>query len=177
MGDYEQAEKWVDKAQALDPAMVFTNISAPLHAIYSGDIGKAWEKLRLARNMIPDEPQVAATEALILAHEGKLKRAEELADEAVSNKRSLIHSHHAWHCAAGVYAICGLADKAIHELKRCAENGLPNHRAFEADPHFRSLLGHPEFGALIKDIRRGYELLREEFGLSEVYVPSHAKGR
>jgi eukaryotic-like serine/threonine-protein kinase len=177
MGDYEQAERWVDKAQALDPALVFTNISAPLHAIYSGDVGKAWEKLRLARNMIPDEPQIAATEALILAHEGKSKRAEELADEAVSSKRSVLHSHHAWHCAAGAYAICGLADKAIHELRRCAENGLPNHRAFEADPHFRLLLGHPEFVALMRDIRRGYELLREEFGLSEVYVPSHAKGR
>jgi TolB-like protein/DNA-binding winged helix-turn-helix (wHTH) protein len=177
MGDYEQAERWVDKAQALDPAMVFTNISAPLHAIYSGNVGKAWEKLRLARNMIPDEPQIAATEALIVAHEGNFKRAEELADEAVRNKRSVVHSHHAWHCAAGAYALCGLADKAIHELKRCADNGLPNHRAFEADPHFRSLLGHPEFVALMRDIRHGYELLREEFGLSEVYVPSHAKGR
>jgi DNA-binding winged helix-turn-helix (wHTH) protein/tetratricopeptide (TPR) repeat protein len=177
MGDYEQGERWVEKAQALDPALVFTHISAPLHAIYSGDVGKAWENLRLARNMIPDEPQVAATEALILAHEGQLRRAEELADEAVRSKGSVLHSHHAWHCAAGAYAICGLPDKAIHVLKRCAENGLPNHRAFEADPHFRSLLGHPEFVALMRDIRRGYELLREEFGLSEVYVPNHAKGR
>jgi hypothetical protein len=82
---------------------------------------------------------------LILACEGNLKRAEELADE--------------------VYALCGKPDKAIHELKRATEVGLPNHRAFENDAHLRPIR-HPDFLSLMRDLRRDHEQLRHELDIS-----------
>jgi eukaryotic-like serine/threonine-protein kinase len=171
-GDYGAADDWNERALALQPSLVHANFNSPLPWIYSGELEKAREKLRRARLMIPEEPQIDAMEGLILALEGDHKRAEQLADEAVASKRSMVHSHHSWHCAAGVYAMCGRTEKAMAELKRCAEGGLPNYRAFERDPHLRSLHSHPEFLGLMRQLRRDYEAFRDEFNLSETYAPA-----
>jgi serine/threonine protein kinase len=170
-GDYELADHWYQQALAREPALIHANIQAPLPHIYLGNLGKAREVLHRAQQMIPGEPQLAACEGLILACEGNFKRAEELADEAATSKRSVLHLHHMMHTAAEVYALCGKPDKAIHELKRAAEIGLPNHRAFENDSHLRSIHRHPDFLALTRDLRRDHELLRHELDLSTPSSP------
>ena len=171
-GNYGAADDWNERALALQPSLVHANINSPLPWIYSGELGEAREKLRKARLMIPEEPQIDAMEGLISVREGEHKRAEQLADQAVASRKSMVHSHHSWHCAAGVYAMCGRPEKAMAELKRCAEGGLPNYRAFERDPHLRSLHSHPEFLAFIRQLRRDHETFRVEFDLSETYVPA-----
>jgi serine/threonine protein kinase/Flp pilus assembly protein TadD len=165
-GDYELADHWYNEALALEPGLVHANIQRPLPHIYLGNFGKAREVLRHAQQMIPGEPQLTACEALILACEGNFKRAEELADEAVTSKRSVLHLHHMIHTAAEVFALCGKPEKAVAEIKRAAEFGLPNHRAFENDAHFRSIRNHPDFLALMRDLRRDHEQLRHELDLS-----------
>ncbi|MGC2332442.1 MAG: protein kinase [Candidatus Acidiferrales bacterium] len=170
MGDYAKADEFDEQALALEPALVHANIFSPLPSIYAGHLETAREKLKIARQMIPEEQQIACMEGMILAHEGDFKRAEQLTDDAVTSKRSMTHTHHSWHCAAGVYAMCGKPEKAIAELKRCAEAGLPNFRAFEKDPHLRSLHSHPEFLELMRDLRSGYEAFRKDFELSETYA-------
>jgi serine/threonine protein kinase/tetratricopeptide (TPR) repeat protein len=170
-GDYELADHWYQQALAREPALIHANIQAPLPHIYLGNLGKAREVLHRAQQMIPGEPQLAACEGLILACEGNFKRAEELADEAATSKRSVLHLHHMMHTAAEVYALCGKPDKAIHELKRAAEIGLPNHRAFENDSHLRSIHRHSDFLALTRDLRRDHELLRHELDLSTPSSP------
>jgi serine/threonine protein kinase len=164
-GDYELADHWYQQALVREPALVHANIQIPLPHIYMGNLGKAREVLRRAQQMIPDETQLTACEGLILACEGNFKRAEELADEAVKSKRSVLHLHHMMHTAAEVYALVGKPEKAIHELKRAAEIGLPNHRAFENDAHLRSIRHHPEFLALMRDLRRDHEQLRHELDI------------
>jgi TolB-like protein/tetratricopeptide (TPR) repeat protein/predicted Ser/Thr protein kinase len=168
-GQNDLSEIYVDKALALEPALVHANIHSPLPSIYLGDLGKARERLNRARKMIPEEPQLLSMEGLILAREGDFDRAERLADEGAASNRSLLHTHHCWHTAADVYALCGKADKAITQLKRCAENGLPNYRAFEKDAHLVSLRNHPEFQSLMRTLRRDYEAFRQEFDLRETH--------
>ncbi len=165
-GDYAQADSLNHQALTLEPALVHANVQAPLPSIYTGQLEKARDQLRKARQMVPEEPQLTSLEGLILAREGDFKRAEQLADEAVASKRSLLHRHHSSHCAAGVYALCAKPEKAMAELRRCAETGLPNHRAFENDPHLRSLHNLPEFVALMNDLRHDYEIFKGEFGLT-----------
>jgi Tfp pilus assembly protein PilF len=165
-GDFASADAFTEKALAMEPALVHANVMSPLPSVYIGELEMAREKLRKARQMVPEEPQLVAVEGLILAHEGDFKRAEQLADEAVANKRSLTHTHHTWHCAAGVYALCAKPEKAMIELKRCAETGLPNHRAFQNDPFLRSLRDRPEFIDLMDELRQGYRLLQQEFDLA-----------
>jgi eukaryotic-like serine/threonine-protein kinase len=171
-GEYDIAKDLIERAFALQPGLLHANINAPLPWIYSGELEKAREKLQHARLMIPEEPQIDAMEAMILAREGDYERAEQLADKAIASNRSMVHSHHCWHSAAGVYAMCDRPKKAIAELKRCAEGGLPNYRVFENDPDLQSLQSHPEFLALMAQLRRDYETFRDEFDLSETYVPS-----
>ncbi|MGA9884917.1 MAG: protein kinase [Candidatus Acidiferrales bacterium] len=170
MGDYAKAAEFVDRALALEPGLVHANIQSPLPWIYSGELNAARERLKIAQQMFPEEPQMDCMESMILAREGDFRRAEQITDQAVASRRSLVHAHHSWHCAAGVYAMCGKPEKALAELKRCAEGGLPNHRAFEKDPHLKTLHGHPEFIELISHLRHDYEVFRRDFELSEVYV-------
>ena len=165
-GDYELADHSFQQAMAREPGLVHANIQAPLPHIYMGNFGKAREVLHRAQQMVPGEPQLTACEGLIFACEGNFKRAEELADEASTSKRSVIHLHHMIHTAADIYAVCGKPEKAVHELKRAAEIGLPNHRAFENDAHFRGIRNHPDFLALMRDLRRDHEQLRHELDLS-----------
>jgi serine/threonine protein kinase/Tfp pilus assembly protein PilF len=170
MGDYAKASEFVERALALEPGLIHANINSPLPSIYTGDLKTAREKLKVARQMIPGEPQLDCMEGMILAHEGDFKRAEQLADEAVASKGSMVHTHHSWHCAAEIYAMCDRPEKAVTELKRCAQGGLPNYRAFEKDPHLRSLHSHPEFIELMRDLRRDYEAFRKDFELTEAYA-------
>jgi Flp pilus assembly protein TadD, contains TPR repeats len=163
-GDYERADQVIQRALALDPALVHANIFCPLAPLYMGRLADAQEKIRKARQMVPEEPQLNSLEALIAAYEGNFERAEQLADEACSeNKKSVTHTHHTWHYAAGVYALCGKAEKALVELRRCAKLGLPNYLLFGSDPNLRPLREHPDFIALQSDLRREYDQYRNEF--------------
>jgi eukaryotic-like serine/threonine-protein kinase len=171
-GDYEMAKRFYQRALALEPALVHANTQSTLPYIYAGELEKAREELRRARQMVPGEPQLMSMEGLILAREGDFARAEKLADDAEASKSGLVHFHHSTHCAAGVYALCGKQEKAISALRRCAETGLPNHRVFEKDPHLSSLRNHPEFIALMRDLRHDYEALRDEFGLTGSNPPT-----
>jgi eukaryotic-like serine/threonine-protein kinase len=173
-GDHELADHWYQQALAREPGLIHANIQAPLPHIYLGNLEKAREVLQRAQKMIPEEPQLKACEGLIFACEGNFKRAEELGDEAAISKRSVLHLHHMIHTAAEVFALCGKPEKAVRELKRAAEIGLPNHRAFENDAHFRGIRNHPEFLALMRDLRRDHEQLRHELDLSN---PSGASSR
>ncbi len=165
-GDYELADHHYQQSLAREPALIYANIQAPLPHIYLGNLGRARELLRRAQQMISGEPQLTACEGLILACEGNFKRAEELADKAATTTGGVHHLHHMMHTAAEIYAICGKPKKAILELKRAAEAGLPNPRAFENDAHLRSIRNLPDFLALMRDLRRDQEQLRHELDLS-----------
>jgi serine/threonine protein kinase/tetratricopeptide (TPR) repeat protein len=166
-GDYQAAHDFNEQALALDPSFMHANFWSPLVLILLGRMEEAAARLERVRPMIPGEPQLAAVEGLIAAHEGNFKRAEQLADEATqANTKSVTHTHHTWHAAAGVYALCGKPDKAMIELRRCAKLGLPNHIAFGNDPHLRPLRDYPDFIALQSELRREYGQYRQEFDLS-----------
>ena len=170
-GDYEKSKRYYAHALQLEPALVHANLLSPLPYIYTGELEKAREQLRRASQMVPGEPQLISSEGLILAHEGNFARAEQLADEAAASRSGMVHLHHSSHCAAGIYALCGKPEKAVAVLKHCAETGLPNHRAFENDPHLRSLHDHPDFIALMRDLRRDYAAFQQEFNLFDSNIP------
>ncbi len=164
-GDYDSAQTCFDRVLSLNPGGVHANLVSALPAIFMGRFDVARDRLRKARQVVPAEPELTAQEALILAGEGNFRQAEDLADEAVACPRSLTHTHHTWHDSAGVYALCGKPEKAVLQLRRCAEQGLPNRRLFQSDPHLRSLQSHPAFQSLATQLRRDCDKYEEEFGL------------
>jgi tetratricopeptide (TPR) repeat protein len=160
-GDYAAARDWFDQSIALDPTLVHPNIFGPTIPILLGRPEEAREKIRKSRQVIPEESHLTSTEGLIASHEGNFKLAERLADDACSaNTKTLTHTHHTWHCAAGVYAMCGKPEKAMLQLQRCAKMGLPNYRLFTTDPFLKTLQGDPEFTALMSDLRRQFDQYR-----------------
>jgi serine/threonine protein kinase/tetratricopeptide (TPR) repeat protein len=165
-GDYEVSNDFIARALSLNPAGVHSNLFFACPAIFMGRLDVARDRIRKARQMIPEEPELLAQEGLILAHEGNFSGAEELADQALESKRSLTHTHHVWHDAAGVYAMCGKPEKAILQLRRCGDMGLPNYLLFQRDPHLSNLRGDPDFQVLMTELRREYDRFQEEFGLS-----------
>jgi hypothetical protein len=146
--------------------MVHANVMSPAAYIWLGRLEDARRQVRRAREIFPAEPQLTASEATIAALEGDFQKAETLADESVAAGSGALHLHHAWHCAAGAYAVCGKAEKAITQLRRSAEFGLPNYKLFSTDPLLRSLAGNAEFDALLTGLRRDHDSYCEEFGLA-----------
>jgi serine/threonine protein kinase/tetratricopeptide (TPR) repeat protein len=163
-GDFDGSIEHYARAQSLEPNGVLSYVLAPLGPLWAGRMGEARKALDKARQMLRDDPFTMGIEAIFAAMDGNPTRAESIADEALRG-RSLTHSHHTWHYCAGAYALCGKPEKAIAELWRCADLGLPNYRLFEMDPSLRSLREHPEFRDLMSTLRREHQSIRDEFGL------------
>ncbi len=138
---------------------------------------KPGQALDKARQIFPDEFFATGMESIFSALDGNFGRAKALADEAAQSGRSLTHTHHTWHYCAGAYALSGRLEKAVAELQRCADQGLPNYRLFEIDPNLRPLRTNPAFRELMTSLRREHDSIREEFGLeaeSAGYDKRHA---
>jgi DNA-binding winged helix-turn-helix (wHTH) protein/tetratricopeptide (TPR) repeat protein len=163
-GDYAEAQEHYVRALSLDPTSIWPNLFLPLVPLYMGRPADALEKVRVARQMLPEEPALISVEGMIAAYEGDFARAEQLADAALEQPRTMLHTHHLWHNAAAVFSMCGKPERAVPWLQRSAQMGLPNYLLFSSDPHLRSLQHHPDFMALMTDLRREHEAYREEFG-------------
>ena len=164
-GDFQQAADYIAHALSLEPTQVLTNVLSPVPLLWAGRLAEARQALEKARQIVPNESFVTGLEAILSALDGNFARAETLADEAAQSVRSLTHTHHTWHYCAGAYALSGKPEKALAELQRCADLGLPNYRLFEIDPYLRSLRTNPAFRDLMTSLRREHDSIREEFGL------------
>ena len=148
------------------------HMNVPVPLLWAGRLAEARQALEKARQIVPNESFVTGMEAIFSALDGNFARAEALADDAAQSGRSLTHTHHTWHYCAGAYALSGRPEKALAELQRCADMGLPNYRLFEMDPSLRSLRTNPDFRDLMTSLRREHDSIREEFGL-EIGSPSN----
>ncbi len=164
-GDFDTSAELYAKALDLEPHGVLNHLIAPVAILYAGRIAEARAAVEKARRMFPTESFGVGMDAILAGIDGDRCRAEVLADEAAKSTHSMTHTHHTWHSCAAAYALSGNADKALHELERCAAMGLPNYKLFEADPYLRPLRGDARFGELMTRLRREHDSLGEEFGL------------
>ncbi len=164
-GDFHQAIDYNARALSLDPSQVLVHLFAPAPLLWAGCLAEARKALDHARQILPNETFVDGMEAIFLALDGNFARAEALADQAGHSGKSLTHTHHTWHYCAGAYALCGKPEKALAELQRCGDMGLPSYRLFQVDPNLRSLRTNPAFQELMTALRREHDSIRDEFGL------------
>ncbi len=166
-GHFQQAIDYLSSGLSLEPNHVLVHLGAPVPLLWTGRLAEARQALDKSHQIVPNESFVTGLEAIFAALEGNFARAEALADEAALSTRSLTHSHHTWHYCAGAYALAGRPEKALAELQRCADLGLPNYRIFTMDPNLQSLKTNPAFGLLMTELRRQHDSIREEFGLAD----------
>jgi len=165
MGNAEQSAELYERLLEQEPRMIHAHLFSPLPSIWLGRLDEAHKKIQRTRANYPSEPQITAMEAAVASLRGDFKLAESLADQSVAAGSGTLHLHHAWHCAAGAYAICGKPEKAMTQLRRSAECGLPNYKLFSTDPLLRSLADYGEFYSFLTDLRRDSDSYCEEFGL------------
>ncbi len=166
-GHSERSVELYERALEIDPNGVLNHLMSPVAVLYSGRIDAARVSVRNARQMFPLESFGVAMEAILAGIDGEARRAEALADEAAQSTRSMTHTHHTWHSCAAAYALANKPEKAMFELERCAAMGLPNHRYFQFDPYLKLLHGRADFKALMSNIRREQDSIREEFAIVE----------
>jgi TolB-like protein/Flp pilus assembly protein TadD len=163
-GDYERADEYDARALAAEPTNVWANLHFPGIALYLGKPDLAMERIRLTRQLLPAEPTIDSMEALVWAHRGEIAKAYSILESGLSKGKPLLHTHHIWHHAAGVYAMGGDADRAIGWLKSASDMGFPNYPLFVRDPHLRSLAGNPPFQQLMDDVKTQWLDYRRQFG-------------
>jgi TolB-like protein/tetratricopeptide (TPR) repeat protein len=165
-GEFDESVDHHRLAYQGNPNDVLGHLHFAVSLVWAGRLPEARAATADARLKFPNESFVTGTEAVLAALDGNVARAESLADEAARSLRSLTHTHHTWHFCAEAYALIGARDKALVELRRCAELGLPNYRLFQMDPNLRPLHDDPGFNELMSDLRREHDSIRDEFGLS-----------
>ncbi len=164
-GEFDLSRELYGRALELEPNGVLNHLMAPTAVLYAGRVDEARVAVDKARQMFPAESFGLGMQAILAGIDGDHALAERLADEAARSTQSLTHTHHTWHSCAAAYALSGKADKAMHELERCAGMGLPNYRLFEGDPYLQSLRTDLRFGELMTRLRREHDAIRDEFGL------------
>jgi serine/threonine protein kinase/tetratricopeptide (TPR) repeat protein len=164
-GEFDASAELYARALDLEPHGVLNHLLSPVAILHAGRIEEARVAIEKARRMYPNESFGLGMEAILAGVDGDRTRSENLADEAARSTHSMTHTHHTWHSCAAAYALSGNADKAIHELERCAAMGLPNHKTFQADPYLQPLNFDARFTELMSRLRREHDLLAEEFGL------------
>ena len=167
-GDYDLADEYDARALAADPTNVWANLFYPGIALYLGSPDRAMERIRLARQLLPEEPTIDSTEALVWAHRGEITRAYSILEQALARGKPLLHIHHMWHNAAAVYAMGGDGDRAIRWLRSAADMGLPNYPLFARDPHLRPLARDQRFEQFMIGVKSEWLEYRRQFGDSAV---------
>ncbi len=166
-GDFEEAEEFQERALRIDPANIWGNGFAPTTLLYGGHLSKAEEKIRMARQVLQDDPWLASCEALLCAKRGEKRKAEGLLRRSLQPAKSFLHTHHMWHTAAASYALLGNPAAAVKLLQRASAHGLPNYPVFRGELHFQSLQTYPAFRALLGKLKREWYGYQREFGRQE----------
>ena len=164
-GDYDGAEEITQRVLAADPANLYSNLFAPMSAIYRNDLDAMAVRAKRAAQIVGPDPLLDSYQALGYAKAGDHRKARRMA-AAVLRARSRLHSHHAVHMVAAINAILGEKAKAVSLLKTAAKTGFPHYDLFWNDPHFRSLRTYAPFLRLLEGVKREGRSYQREFGTS-----------
>jgi len=164
LGEYAEAEEYFARALTIDPSHLWANIFSVAPAMYSGDLDRAAEKIRIARQVAGDDQFVHAWESLLWAKRGERRKALHFADLALKDKRYLTYTHHAYHQLAASYATLGKAEAAVRLIEKASKTGLPNYPLYRDDIHLHGLRNE-SFLNLIASLERQWRSYKREIEL------------
>jgi serine/threonine protein kinase/tetratricopeptide (TPR) repeat protein len=162
--DFAEAREYSARALSVDPAHIWGNGFSPGPPLYEGRLEEAEERIKLARQVLANDPWITSCEALLWVRRGERKKAEALAAKSLKPMKAFLHTHHLWHNAAGAYALLDKPEKAIALLRRAGAQGLPNYPAFRDDPFLKPLHSKPAFRTLLAKLKKEWESNVREFG-------------
>ena len=162
--DFAEAREYSARALSVDPSHIWGNGFSPGPSLYEGRLAEAEERIKLARQVLANDPWLTSCEAVLWALRGERKKAEALAAKSLKPMKAFLHTHHLWHNAAGAYALIGKPTQAIALLRRAGAQGLPNYPAFRDDPLLKPLHTEAAFRTLLAKLKKEWEGYVREFG-------------
>lgn len=157
LGNFGESDEYFARALTIDPSHLWANIFSVAPAMYAGDLKRAEEKIRIARQLAGNDQFVHAWEALLWAKRGEKHKALHFAGLALKDKRYLTYTHHAYHQLAAAYATLGKAEAAVSLIEKASRTGLPNYPLYRDDIHFQKLHRSQPFLKLMASLRRQWE--------------------
>ena len=164
MGNFDEAREFQMRALRVDSSNIWANMMYPAVLLQSGELDKAEERIRIGRQILPEEPWLVGCEALLSAKRGDFRKADQTASRALRSKKTLAHTHHMWHAAAATYSLIGKPAAALALLRKSASLGLPNYPLFRDDLHFAGMQNYAAYLRFMADLKREWEGYRREFG-------------
>ncbi|HEV2488717.1 MAG TPA: protein kinase [Candidatus Acidoferrales bacterium] len=164
MGNFEEAREFQIRALHVDSTNIWANMMYPAVLLQCGQLDKAEERIRIGRQILPDEPWLVSCEALLSAKRGDFRKADQTVSRALRSKKTLAHTHHMWHAAAATYALIGKRAAALGLLRKAASLGLPNYPLFRDDIHFATMQTYGPYLRFLTEMKREWEGYRREFG-------------
>ncbi len=153
LGVYEKDPKTTLPETAYVPALIYLGRAAEARPL----VDKWLQENKWLQEGRRDPAMVVALDALLLAREGKARKAEEAIARAIPLCEGFGDAHHAQHVIASAYALLGKRREALVWLEKAADNGLPCYPYFEKDPHLASLREEPDYQAFMKRLRTRWE--------------------
>lgn len=159
----DEAAEYFSRALALDPSSLWATLFYPGVELNRGKQDAAEMRIRLAEQLFPGDPLVTSYQALLWALRGEQRKAEQVVRKTFRGAKSMLHTHHAVHNVAAVYALTGKPARAVAMLEKASGTGLPNYPLFRDDPHLRPLHSYAPYHKLLAKLRREWESYRQEF--------------
>jgi serine/threonine protein kinase len=151
---YEEAFLDYERSSDFPPAQQWEKV---LTLFYRGDKTAAHELIGELRRKESDNEDVASTNAVLLAADGKKEKAEEEIRLAIRVGQGRFHFHHAEYNIASAYALMGDRRSALQWLRKTAEDRLACYPLFEGDPNLKNLRTDPDFQKFLGEMKSLWE--------------------
>jgi TolB-like protein/Flp pilus assembly protein TadD len=152
-GQHEEASEVLEAFHRVKPGNKYCLWFRPQPPLLSGNLEQASKFATEAVSAYPDEPLMLSLQGLVQAHLGQADLAKQAAAKACASPLSFGHSHHTHYQLAGIYAVLGDKQSAMHWLERAVDTGFPCWPFFLRDGSLANLRALPEFVDLIATLR------------------------
>jgi hypothetical protein len=125
--------------------------------IRTGDLSGAEKTLDNASRLFPFVSLYEGLRAEIAALRGDAAASQRAIDKTIQIRRAFGHFHHVAFDVACALATLGRKEEAMTWLRSGVDDGYPCLPAVENDPLFTPLRSHPDFHALITELRASRE--------------------
>ena len=158
-GKYSLALKEFEKI----PANFAPHPTLSLQALIHFYLDQPEEAIEILDQNLEDDPNNAnlnSVYAIIHASKGNFQKAEQKMKISLDNSRDYIHAHHIYYHLGIASALINKKSEAVEWLTKATETGFPNYPLINLDPALNSLKGHPEYEALLIELKEKWEYFK-----------------
>ena len=154
--EYELAREEIQTWRSESPNNKYAIYFAPQPAMMTGDRTEAEHLLKVALQLLPEEPLIISLQGVHHALTGRGELALDCMTRACASPKSFGHGHHTYYQISCILALLGRRETAFEWLERSVSTGFACWPFFLKDPCLQSLRELPEFELLVSSLQARY---------------------